>query len=1063
MTFPLPLEVLGRLAPILSLTQGEGMPRDRSSLLWQSVRSERQAGASTQIGFREESWVGTRLQGVNRDTLRRVVELGLPEDRRKPTGPLTPELSGLDRTDQYDLAETFRFLGRRYFRWEGRRLLIRADRMEELHQLARFFPVSQVVRSLHAAVLDEKILPFDDLLQLPVYLHSFDSGNRMLQALVRRGLAEGHMHLWGVSSSEEVWADHLLAPDRPMPEEGPNGRHLRHVSRLLLKALVLALLGESAARASMPRIAGLLGVHGLYKLLDKLDGLLQAPTGEEREHELRSAERSMERRIDKFLRESSSRRLCSRVKDAGVLTRREFSALHFLLAPDVYPLFQQGRTLPSLARPLEGPASELEGRARVLAWLHLVVHRRLLDPLAGRYEADDLRQRRPWGGPGAGIGARTRGDRQGRRFERASPISRLLRAFFFRYLACETYHHQRASQPGDRLGLEQFRLFYDASQRYALSRDRGAEMGSVLRRLLDQERIQVLEGRVTPSARGDRTIRPWLVQYAERRLELSGRRRRRRDGRRRDGTRRGGGRRDRRAGNPRERDFPAARDEDDRFGLVVHFLKRKERPRPESEISRLFNVPRHHEARRRVRREAMELYTLLREPDPVVPFIVGIDAANVEYSSTPPEVFAPAFNFLRSEPIGQRPDSHFRRQLFYADHLLEAGERHHLALTFHSGEDFVAPLSGLRAIDEAIEFLNMVPGDRLGHAIALGVDPTLWARAIGHQTLIPKQEFLDTLVWTRQILGPGHDLIGQLGIDDTIQALSSEIYQQKREISPLTLHEAWLLRQFDPDLLPDPLLEAEVPERPVAGAEGLDVADRWMQRASPELELRRDTNYTEEGERWWRAQQESLEAMQERVEPGRRRSNRPSVRARWLHNRYLYDEDVKRRGDEPLPLDLEPGEPWDQVIRDVQARMQKKVHDRHLIVEVNPSSNVTIGPFETVSDLHLFQLAEEQDEVPVILATVNTDDPGVFQTSLAHEYYLLGEAMLRRGDSESQVLEWLERLRRNGHDYSFLSDLKNLRGDHIDALCEEILELYPPRTHHERVWFERDGLETLFL
>ncbi len=45
--------------------------------------------------------------------------------------------------------------------------------------------------------------------------------------------------------------------------------------------------------------------------------------------------------------------------------------------------------------------------------------------------------------------------------------------------------------------------------------------------------------------------------------------------------------------------------------------------------------------------------------------------------------------------------------------------------------------------------------------------------------------------------------------------------------------------------------------------------------------------------------------------------------------------------------------------------------------------------------------------------TINTDDPEVFNTSLAHEYYLLGEILLRRGVPEAEVVEWLEWLRRS--------------------------------------------------
>lgn len=76
-------------------------------------------------------------------------------------------------------------------------------------------------------------------------------------------------------------------------------------------------------------------------------------------------------------------------------------------------------------------------------------------------------------------------------------------------------------------------------------------------------------------------------------------------------------------------------------------------------------------------------------------FVTGADAAASEFD-TPPEVFAPSFRRLRKNGI-----RHF---------------------TYHAGEDFFHILSGLRAIYEAIEFLGLQAGDRIGHATAAGVD-----------------------------------------------------------------------------------------------------------------------------------------------------------------------------------------------------------------------------------------------------------------------------------------------------------------------------------------------------
>ena len=46
-----------------------------------------------------------------------------------------------------------------------------------------------------------------------------------------------------------------------------------------------------------------------------------------------------------------------------------------------------------------------------------------------------------------------------------------------------------------------------------------------------------------------------------------------------------------------------------------------------------------------------------------------------------------------------------------------------LGRTYHVGEDFYDLIDGLRAIDEAITFFELGKNDRLGHALALGVNP----------------------------------------------------------------------------------------------------------------------------------------------------------------------------------------------------------------------------------------------------------------------------------------------------------------------------------------------------
>ena len=70
-----------------------------------------------------------------------------------------------------------------------------------------------------------------------------------------------------------------------------------------------------------------------------------------------------------------------------------------------------------------------------------------------------------------------------------------------------------------------------------------------------------------------------------------------------------------------------------------------------------------------------------------------------------------------------------------------------LKATYHVGEDNQDILDGLRAIDEAIFFLNLDFGDRLGHAIALGVDVEKWYANRNYTVHMRRQDYLDNIVW----------------------------------------------------------------------------------------------------------------------------------------------------------------------------------------------------------------------------------------------------------------------------------------------------------------------------
>jgi hypothetical protein len=412
---------------------------------------------------------------------------------------------------------------------------------------------------------------------------------------------------------------------------------------------------------------------------------------------------------------------------------------------------------------------------------------------------------------------------------------------------------------------------------------------------------------------------------------------------------------------------------------------------------------------------------LLSTPSLLVPFIVGIDAANLELT-TPPEVFAPAFRFLREYPIELRQLSTTRQIFGEYEMVVDLVKNRRLGMTYHVGEEFRHLLSGLRAIHEVIEFLKPMPGDRLGHAIALGLDPEVWAAQVGNQAVISMQEWLDTLVWVHSFLGAGHDLIGELALEDKIQLYSRKIYfdSEMSRMDPKrveqdwhipTLNDSWLLRQVDPYSLEKNHLN------------------------NNEFRICPLGNSIEQ-KRWADIQNMVLKEVDKHI---------GTEAAFHLVKLYWYCPKVRRIGSQMVTIDMTVNKKlWIKVCREVQEKLQDIVQARQLVVEVNPSSNRVVGPIAKINDHPIFRLTlDKQDNLSrENRVTINTDDPGIFTTSLAHEFYLLGEILVNRGVPEAKVEEWLDWLRKNGENYSFLNTLPDVKDRRMKVILENLSQRY---------------------
>ncbi len=162
------------------------------------------------------------------------------------------------------------------------------------------------------------------------------------------------------------------------------------------------------------------------------------------------------------------------------------------------------------------------------------------------------------------------------------------------------------------------------------------------------------------------------------------------------------------------------------ISIICHFIKFEE-PILEGQIS----VQRFAHTKAQTLKETTSLLGCLQpllnaplETRKKYDLFVGLDAAGNELYSRP-EAFAYAFSIIRER--------------------FENKEKN-IGITFHAGEDFVHILSGIRYIYEAYTFLNFQPGDRIGHANALGLDPNIWRKKLNNHITIKKGEWLDNLI-----------------------------------------------------------------------------------------------------------------------------------------------------------------------------------------------------------------------------------------------------------------------------------------------------------------------------
>lgn len=415
------------------------------------------------------------------------------------------------------------------------------------------------------------------------------------------------------------------------------------------------------------------------------------------------------------------------------------------------------------------------------------------------------------------------------------------------------------------------------------------------------------------------------------------------------------------------------------FNIIFHFIKQRD--------NREYRRYRHQYVREEIKKQAFAIYRFRNDErnwaeNPLAGRLVGIDAANSEIYCRP-EVFAQAFRFLRNHKIAngfyQRPDD--------------------LNITFHVGEDFYDVADGLRAVEEAMIFLNLHNGDRLGHCLALGTDVRKYYEMRNHTICSTKQVLLDNMAWLhhkcKRLIGytplcyylesTFHDLFLQVYGDDKYKNGKfnyAKVFETETNLKAMDniqdYHLSWLLRGNSPTFASDDDINPQS-----------DIEREWL-NTSVNHHL---------GVELARSNENALE----------------------IHEKYHSDE-VIRKGSEAQTLTIREEYRCDfySLIEAIQEHLLCKIEKKRISIECNPSSNYKIGEMTRYDEHPIIKFFNSGLSTPYpphdIAVSINTDDQGVFSTSLEREYSLIALAMERNQpegyrNSPRQIIKWLDKIR----------------------------------------------------
>lgn len=343
--------------------------------------------------------------------------------------------------------------------------------------------------------------------------------------------------------------------------------------------------------------------------------------------------------------------------------------------------------------------------------------------------------------------------------------------------------------------------------------------------------------------------------------------------------------------------------------------------------------------------------------------IVGIDTANYEKDNRP-YLYSGLYRKLKNTP-------------------------HKLCATYHVGEDFPTLTNGLRAIDEVLTFCEYQPNDRLGHALALGIQVADYYQKKRKNILCSLGDYLDDIVWMYGILynsGQSEDYRYLDYLKGTFDHHKQLISLKK--INPISFsdyYDAYFLKGDNPDIYSN-----------LGKQYIIDDTDyiRFTKLYPYQLNHKHPYHKTA-----------FLNKM-----------------ARSIYMDHSYDSDFVSLLKQPFK-----GTATDifiACVERVQTCLKNKILKGRIYIEANPTSNKKIAYLDKYIKLPALNLnhryLEDSKTMINLPISINTDDSSIFQTNLVNEYSMVCAALIREGYDSQQVYDYIESLVIASNVHSFI-------------------------------------------